>query len=392
MKKENISLGIVVIGYKNTVGMSRLLSSLSNAEYPLDNIKLIISIDYSGDNSVEKVAEDFKWNFGEKIIKAYDTNLGLRTHILKCGDYIKEYNLDALIALEDDIYVAPNFFVYSLQACKTYKDNSKIAGIALYKHEINLFAKHPFIEYKDDGDVFFIQYAMSWGQIWLKKQWEDFKNWLEKEEWKNIDSYLIPDNIKQWNNSWLKYHIMYCIAKNKFFVYPRVSLTTNFTDVGAHNTFSTSQMQVPLDFRTNKVWKFNDINNSKSVYDAFFENLYIKKILNYKDCVIDLNGVKPIDTGHRYILTRKKLNYKIVKTWGLQFRPIELNIILECEGNEIFLYDMKYKESNNFKRNLDSKYVEYDLKGLDIVNINSIKFLIIRFFQKLDYKIKNIRK
>lgn len=88
MKNEDIDIGIVVIGYKNALGIKRLLDSLEKAYYNKKNIKLIISIDYSGDDTVEKIANDFEWKYGEKIIKAYKSNLGLREHILKSPEII----------------------------------------------------------------------------------------------------------------------------------------------------------------------------------------------------------------------------------------------------------------------------------------------------------------
>ena len=125
--KYNLKIGIVIIGYSNIEGIKRLLSSLDMVNFGKDELALIFSIDYSGNNRVTELAESYRWQHGEKIVKSYSENLGLRTHILKCGDYIDEYDLDALIVLEDDIFLSPNAYQYALEN----KRNAKIAELIL---------------------------------------------------------------------------------------------------------------------------------------------------------------------------------------------------------------------------------------------------------------------
>lgn len=379
------NIGIVVIGFNNLNGIKRLLASLDNLECDNDNVKLIISIDYSGDNSVQEYADRYVWNNGEKIVIQYPDNLGLRNHILKCGDYIEKYGLDAIIVLEDDIYVSPSVYLYAKQAVIFYADNDLIAGISLYKHEINLNAKHPFYELQDGGDTFFIQYAMSWGQIWMKKQWHDFKEWYDKSGWKKIPDELIPQNVKNWNKSWLKYHIMYCIEQNKFFVYPRVSLTTNFTDVGTHNTTTTTKMQVPMISFIKRKWCFNQLEDTMAVYDAFFENIKLAELLGIKECVIDLYGIKKVSSETRYLVTRKVLPFKVVRSWGLQLRPHELNLIYNCCGKDLYLYDLSIQEKNKKNKSHEQVLFEYDLKGVNVLNIQLAKYIFCRIKEKIKH-------
>ena len=62
---------LIVVGYKRINGLSRLLNLLNEAEYFGEEPTLIISIDNSGDNTVEQFAQDFQWLHGEKRIKTY---------------------------------------------------------------------------------------------------------------------------------------------------------------------------------------------------------------------------------------------------------------------------------------------------------------------------------
>ncbi len=376
MKNEfGLRLGIVIIGFKNAEGISRLLTSLNHVKFSNDELILIFSIDYSGDTTVEQIAKNYEWTHGEKIVKAYDKNLGLKTHILKCGDYIDEYSLDAIMVLEDDIYLSPNAYSYMLNTVAFYKDDERIAGISLYKHEFNINAKHPFIDYKDSNDVYFVQYAQSWGQIWMKNQWRDFKNWYLNEEYKKLDPNIIPDNLKRWKNSWLKFHIMYCIAKDQFFVYPRISLTTNFSDAGTHGSRQSTNMQVTLDYIPNREWRLIHIEDSLSIYDAYFQNVSVLRVINKPNVLIDYYGIRKQSGKFEYLLTLKKYNYQVVKNWGLLLRPIEDNILSDIQGDDICLYDLKQNKRNK-SRDWTLKLFEYDLKGLWIVNSTSIKYCL----------------
>ena len=156
---------IVAIGYNRADSMQRLLNSLSKVEYDGDDVSIIISIDNSGTDFVEKCADKFVWDFGEKIVKTYPERLGLRNHILSCGNFLKDY--DAMAVFEDDIVVAPGFYMYMKETVAKYESDDRIAGISLYNHLWNVNAKLPFQPQCSPYDVYFLQFAQSWGQIWM---------------------------------------------------------------------------------------------------------------------------------------------------------------------------------------------------------------------------------
>ena len=135
--------GIVAIGYNRKKSLQRLLEALNHVDYQEYAPILIISLDYSGVLDIIKTAEEFRWDYGEKIVKSYEKQQGLRKHILKCGDYIDEYQLDAIAVFEDDIVPSPAFFSYMVQAVQYYKDDMEIAGISLYTHLWNVNQEMP---------------------------------------------------------------------------------------------------------------------------------------------------------------------------------------------------------------------------------------------------------
>lgn len=344
--------GIVVIGYKNAEGVRRLLQALGQADYAGDKPLLIISIDYSEDDSVYSEAEAFVWRNGEKVIKRYARRQGLRNHVLACGDYMNEFGLDAVAVFEDDMMPSKDFFDFTKQATEKYISNQNIAGISLYTHCINFQTGERFIPMKCDGDNYFFQCAQSRGQVWFKNQWNDFRSWYEK----NMDCGKwtgdIPQRVLSWpQTSWLKYHIKYCIDNNKYFVYPYTSYSTCFGDVGQHIKKETNYFQVPLSNMMSTEFKLIEFDEKALKYDAFFENEGIYEMCNMDraELAIDLYGHRQ-EIEKRYILTKKKRNYKVIKTWGDKLVPHEMNILYDIPGEEIYLYDMQGNVDDNTEK------------------------------------------
>lgn len=385
-------IGIVVVAYNNVEGLSRLLESLSSAKYH-EIVDLVISIDHGGSSRVEIIAKKYTWKYGHKTIKTYPQNLGLRQHILSCGNFMNEYSWDAMVVLEDDIVVAPGFYNYTSQVVEFYRQNPRIAGISLYKHEINILAKKPFVPVKKGADVYFMQYAQSWGQVWLRESWKSFIQWLQDEKYKYIPESDIPANVIGWKNSWLKYHIMYCISENKYFVYPYFSLTTNYSDPGAHRVISSTAFQVPMDYAESKKYTFTQIDDDEAiVYDAFFENKKLGVTLTGIDhsmLDIDLYGKKK--THNRYLLTEQRYDYKIIRTWGRKLRPHEMNIVMDVNGEDIFLYDTSVAEKNA-NSNKSVERVEYDTKGYDLLSAKVARYMLKDFLQRVVGRIRRKKK
>ena len=391
MEKSNSFIPIVVVAYNRPHSLSRILKSLSQAEYCHNDIDLIISIDRSDKNhDVLEIANEFKWQFGEKIVKYQKFNLGLRKHIIKCGDLSLEYG--AVIILEDDLYVSPNFYNYALNALQFSSGKDYIGGISLYNHQLNVHTRDQFAALEDGYDNWYFQFASSWGQAWTKKQWIDFKNWYSEGE-KPITDKRIPKNVISWSNkSWLKYFIAFLIEKNKYFLYPKNSLTTNFSDAGTHVGDSSSSFQVPLFYSDSKVYNFSTMDSSNSVYDAFYENKNIHEYLGIskEEICIDLYGYKP-QPSIRYWLTPKIINFKILKSYKRALKPIDANILCDIKGFDLFLYDTEINTQNKHEEQKNSRIL-YNIKHLSYRNISwlflnqsllKIKYLSKKMLEKI---------
>lgn len=359
------SLGIVAIGYNRIDSLGRLLTSLQNANYSSD-VLLIISLDNPGNRECYKFADEFEWKHGEKIVVFQEKRLGLREHILKCGNYLNEYDLDAIAVFEDDVWVSPYYFDYYKECVDYYYDNDDIAGISLYSYEMNPIAFRPFYPMQKGADIYFHQYAPSWGQIWMRKQWNDFYEWYKSHtEWPVKGDREVPQYVINWpSTSWLKYHIAYCVHEKKYFVYPYKSLTTNYGEAGQHVNRKYSLYQVcTLDYEK-KNYILRSIEDDNAVkYDVFFENEGLKgSIPQYNDIDIDLYGFKTRFSS-KHVLTSKKYNASELKSYGLDLRPMEYNIISDITGDDFYIYNTKdIVDKKATKSGIYSRFF-YDLRG-----------------------------
>lgn len=334
-------IAIVAITYNRPDSLKRLLESLKSAAYENELVDLVISIDKSSmEQSIVKVLNEFEWLHGEKIIRTFDERQGLRSHVLKCGDLTDIY--DAVIIFEDDIVAAKGFYKFTREALAFYHNDNRIGGIALYSPAINEMALMPFTPVRRDSDVFFLQSAQSWGQCWSREMWKAFRTWYANNSEPLKKSTDMPERIYSWpETSWKKYFMKYIVEEKKYFVYPYDSLSTNSSDVGQHVAANSTDFQVPL-FDGIKKYKFTSLENSAR-YDIFFEREDINDALIpievVRDLCVDLYGTKKTNQGRRYLLTRRILNFKEIKTFGLCYKPHENNIFIPSNGSEIHLYD-----------------------------------------------------
>lgn len=347
-----MNIAICIIAYNRVDSLKRILNSIDNSFFGKDEPDLVISVDRSDTDAVEIVADEFIWKYGKKNVIKHETNLGLRKHVLSCGNLLKQY--DALIVLEDDIIVSKNFYQYSKECCEKYKNDERIAGISLYNFAINYQNELPFIPLNNGYDVYFMNCAQSWGQVWIKDKWFEFYNWYLSNNDEFVNDGSLPSSICEWpKSSWLKYHTKYCIEQNKYFVYPYISLSTNSAQPGTHCKEVSNIFQVPLSIRDNSNYYLPNLQDDSIKYDGFFEskNLFAFLNIDTNQLCVDFYGEKKNYDNKRFWLTRKILNYRIVKSYSLQLKPYELNIILGNMGNEVFLYDTHIVENNKNKLN-----------------------------------------
>jgi hypothetical protein len=371
---------IVIVAYNRADSLQRLLQSLLFAR-GISDARLIISIDNQEPHNqdVKALAESFDWPYGEKEVRYQKEHLGLKKHILQCGDLSQEFG--SVIVLEDDLFVSPYFYSYAIAAQKYYDEDKQIAGISLYNQPRQEAEELPFTPIADESDVYFLQLPSSLGQLWTEGQWRQFRKWFDKDP--DLSKIPIPHYIFRWpETSWKKYFAAYLMDSEKYFVYPRISLTTNFFDAGTHMSDASSHSgQSPLRL-FNSEPRFLELKESNCVYDMSLElhsdlvnKLAVEKI--YYEFELDLYGSKEIDKIKApYVITSRPCNNPI-KGFRRALKPHEVNVILNLAGEELYLCkkeDIIVRKMNSPERLAEFKYFYTSF-------IRGTKFLVYRYFR-----------
>jgi hypothetical protein len=371
---------IVVVAFNRPRSIERLLFSLKNAK-KISNAKLIISIDNKAPENyaVRDIANAFEWPFGEKEVIYHPQRLGLRAHVLECGDLTDIYG--SIIMLEDDLFVSPYFYDYSLQALEFYAENPEIGGISLYNYPYVDMTQLPFSPIDDDSGVFFMQFPSSLGQIWTADQWKHFKGWYNQQP--DISKISIHKKILNWPpTSWKKYFCAYLVSENKYFIYPRLSLTTNFNDPGTHEIIANDHRGQTRLRIFDAPYRFKKFEDSFCKYDSHYELStetvkYFCKDLAEFSFEMDLYGLKDVQQVKTpYIITSRPA--KSYLTGYLRaLKPHDMNVLLNIPGNDLRLCrkDDIIAEKNKYKRVLSDweYYYRNYLNSMDIKIYNRLK-------------------
>ena len=343
---------IVVVAYNRPESLQRLLESLAVLRGAA-GVSLVISIDVGGDQfaKVLAVAEQFEWLYGEKQIVVRERPYGLIKHVFTCGDLVDEFG--SIILLEDDLVVSPMTYRYAADALDFYADDPQIAGISLNALWFHGITHEPFTPYLDDGDVFFMQIAWFQGQAYTQQQWGAFREWRKtapsasstalSRSGQAVPQVLPADNMHELFQTfpptdWFPLKTKYLVQTDRFYVFPRESLSTNFGDSGTH-VQGTSFFQVPLQTRRSN-FRFQPLADSVAVYDSFQEMLSARvnrltdQFAAY-DFTVDLHGTRSlVNIPSEFVLTTQGMHNPLA-TFGLERRPLLANVVHQQPGQGI---------------------------------------------------------
>lgn len=329
----------------------RLLQSVNEANYPDDDIQVIISIDGDADPMVIDAANQFQFKSGSVEVIIQKENLGIHRHILECGDLSRKFG--SILILEDDLVIGPAFYEYAQKTLSFYDSEETISGVALYAQRFNETAQLPFEPVDSEWPVYLMQLGCSWGQAWTQKQWEDFRMWLsENRPEASFIKSEIPRNIQEWpDTSWKKYYNQYLIDQDKYIVYPYSSFSTNSSEGGGtHMKYVSNTFQVPLNMSQslNTGFKLPSIDEDTVRYDCFMEtrsrSIENWANISFDETEMDLYGTKPLELlkKKKFVITSKP-GRNPIRTFPLSFRPVELNLKYELspESDDGFFHLFK---------------------------------------------------
>ena len=327
-------IAIILIGYNRSEAMRSVLTSLDKLETDRTDIHLVLSIEGEATPDVVEVAEDYKWNFGKKVIVKHEHRLGLRNHFIWVGDQTETY--ENVIFLEDDLYVSPYIIDCAEAFIQKYSNDERIAGGSFYSPLVCEFNSRRFYQIEDGGDSYFFQHPY-WGNLWMKEKWRHFKKWYETYE---RNESILPTYVRGWKKTSFKVvYIQYLIESGTYIVYPRISVVNNMGFAGLHNSTNNVTYQVPI-LMNKPSYNLLSFDESLAVYNSGFEiESFILKKMNPKlrgySFEVDLQ--KTIDHYDcDYVITFGKSD-KAVMSFNGFMKPYEASVAMNSAGNEIIL-------------------------------------------------------
>jgi len=323
---------IVIPAFSRALSLLRLLESLARAEYP-EIVKLIISLEGGASDAVIRIAKQFSSPKLSVSVIFQENRLGLRKHIIACGDLALKYG--SVIVLEDDLAVDRYFYHYAVAALDCYAENENIAGVALTGIEFNDSSGLPFKPLVNGYSTYLVKIPCSSGQCWTSAQWARFKSWYADSSGETVCSTEgLPDSVKEWpESSWKKYFAAYICRENLYFVYPYQAYSTNCSDPGGSHILEGAdyyQVSFASQNRQFPTFDFCPVSKPDVAYDAFLEPCgeYIFSILKMQadEVEIDIYGVKPASliSKKKFILTSRRV-LNSVNRFPKRFRPVEHN-------------------------------------------------------------------
>lgn len=379
---------IVISCFNRPMALLRILGSLKSADYPkLENIPFVISIDGGAADSVIQIANEFVWPYGDKKVIQNSQNLGVKDHILSCGDLTMDYG--SLILLEDDIVVSNSFYFYAKKAAKFYKDDREIAQISLYSYTMSEHTLAQFTPIKNQNDTYFMRWPSSWGQLWTKCQWEEFRNWLvNNDNWESLKG-VVPAQVANWPAlSWKKFFIAYICSTKKYVVYPYFSFTSLSGEIGQNHKRGT----LPY-FKTSlannfKEFNFAQKNKSTIFYDEYFQptKVLLDSITNLFRSFsyeVDFDGIKKLkNVSTEYLLSIKSCKNP-ESSYDWQLNPPEMN--LRCNKGKM----MHFGKTCLFRETLSlTKWVKFSYRYSQLLNVvQEIKRTVLKIVFKLARKL-----
>ncbi len=324
----------VAIGFNRPEALQGLVNSLSSVQPVKSSVDLLISIDGDGDTRCVEVASSVHWPHGSSRVRVQPSHLGLRQHIEHCTDAVQDY--DGIIVLEDDLAVSPWFLHYAEQAYEFYSPITDVAQVSLYSPRINEFCGLPFRPANDGSDVYFLKVPSSWGQLFTRQQWQNYRE-FQSSNVRGSNNHLLPKEARLWGEkSWKAGFYEYVVCTNQWVAYPQISLTTNHGYPGEHYKYHARDLEVPLEL-VQREYQFRTPAESLAKYDAWLEPLPDTLGLDAKTAdtvTIDLYGSKPLDELDTPLLLSSRACSKPIRRYGHVLDPLEINVRLNTAASD----------------------------------------------------------
>lgn len=271
-----------------------------------DRSDLFICSDSPKDEQTEKTVQKVREyihtidGFKTVTIREREENMGLAGSIID-GVKVVVNEYGRVIVLEDDLVTSPFFLRYMNDALNLYECEEKVISIHGYIYPLS--EKFP--------PTFFLRGADCWGWATWKRGWdlfeEDGQNLLAELEEKKLTrlfdfngaygyTQMLRDQITGKNNSWAVRWYALAFLRERFTLYPGISLICNIgldgagTHCGTSGAFDVKMAQEPISVRPIDI--IENLEARKAIEDYFRslkpspERRILRSIKNYLNNLI----------------------------------------------------------------------------------------------------------
>jgi hypothetical protein len=275
---------IVVLANKRLGAVKRLLGSLRNADYGLDNdITLHIRLEARQPPDLVDFVVKYHWPHGEKVVHSRIVQGGLIAAVVESWFPTNDHEFGLI--LEDDLEVSPVrlrllftqplkltypnsapaalvqqlYYLWLKASIRWYRESGspeRVVGVSLYTprttetgtlcppldRECRRFDAQDLISRLTarPNSPYLQQLPCSWGAVYFPRAWREFARYMQfRVNQNNTTPLLIPGSrTTGWGKSWKKYFVEYMYINGYFLLYPnfpnQASLSTNHLEEGEH--------------------------------------------------------------------------------------------------------------------------------------------------------------
>ncbi len=359
VKQTEFSLKIRVLTFDRFSSLSRLLTSLNEANYDGDvNIQLEIAIDLPLNMSdvevVEKnqktvqLAQAFQWRHGSSEVMQQSSHKGLVGQ-WTTGWQPAPSNTEVLLVLEDDTAVSPHFYVWVKKMIQTYyldpaQYDPRMYGFALQlQHTIlgeTLKERYGSRKVHDlvpaESPLFRYQLVGTWGGVFFPQHWREFVTWLREKQFQPASGTsnlpvpfkpCVPAVLSNdwWANKthkvWSQWFIRFAYEKGWYNVYTnfpadpaqsspafdsnQTSLVGNYREAGDNFAASKGMMNPIVSTLTTEMMQMPALS-SLPLYDFHFHRVLEPALLSLRNAIYNEAHVPQCWTMKEFIRKKKE--------------------------------------------------------------------------------------
>lgn len=250
---KQYDLRIIVVVYNRAKSLLRLLTSLNEAEYDSDSVKLEVWIDRSEDDRIDsstvETAKSFEFKHGEYSVIPHPHHVGIYGQWLTTWKP-KVNSSEIAVILEDDLTVSPYFYKYLKLVHQQYDKNPEVNGYSLQGSSCKHSDKDTStLEGPKGSPVFLYPVLGTWGFSPNRRNWVKFLDWFAVAYSNHSFQPYVPGSIvTRWyrefqklgktKSMWSIWHIYYAWKNKEFTLYSNfeghAGLTANWLEPGLH--------------------------------------------------------------------------------------------------------------------------------------------------------------